>query len=157
MLCCARSLQSCLTLCDLWTVVHWAALSIGFSRQEYWSELLCPPPRDLPDPGIEPIISAIFCIAGRFFTHWAPWEAQTHSRGLKLSNEWVKEYVSFRQGQLSSAQLGVCVNSLSGFGSLPLSRASTVGNSLICHLWRWSCSQMWCIHLKEIGISVLKH
>ena len=29
-------------------------LSVGFSRQEYWSGLLCPPPGDLPDPGIEP-------------------------------------------------------------------------------------------------------
>ena len=31
-----------------------APLSLGFSRQEYWSELPCPPPADLPDPGIEP-------------------------------------------------------------------------------------------------------
>ena len=38
----------------LWTVVHQAPLSMGFSRQEYWSGLLCPPPGDLPDPGIEP-------------------------------------------------------------------------------------------------------
>ena len=39
----------------LWTVAHWAPLSMGFSRQEYWSELSCSPPGDLPDPGIEPI------------------------------------------------------------------------------------------------------
>ena len=32
---------------------HQAPLSMGFSRQEYWSGLLCPPPGDLPDPGIE--------------------------------------------------------------------------------------------------------
>ena len=37
----------------LWTVVHQAPLSMGFSRQEYWSGLLCPPPGDLPDPGTE--------------------------------------------------------------------------------------------------------
>ena len=36
-----------------WTVAHQAPLSTGFSRQEYWSELLCPPPGDLPDPGIK--------------------------------------------------------------------------------------------------------
>ena len=41
-------LQLCLTLCDP------VALSMGFSRQEYWSGLLFPPPGDLPDPGIEP-------------------------------------------------------------------------------------------------------
>ena len=31
-----------------------APLSMEFSSQEYWSELSCPPPGDLPDPGIEP-------------------------------------------------------------------------------------------------------
>ena len=37
----------------LWTVAHQAPLSRGFSRQEYWSRLPCPPPGDLSDPGIE--------------------------------------------------------------------------------------------------------
>ena len=37
----------------LWTVAHKAHLSMGFSRQEYWSGLLCLPPGDLPDPGID--------------------------------------------------------------------------------------------------------
>ena len=41
-------LQSCLTLCD-----SMAPLSVGFSRQEYWSGLTCPPPADLPNSGIE--------------------------------------------------------------------------------------------------------
>ena len=36
-----------------WTAAHQAPLSMGFSRQEYWSGLPCPPPGDLPDPGIE--------------------------------------------------------------------------------------------------------
>ena len=36
------------------TVAHQAPLSMGFSRQEYWSELPCPPPGDLPDPEIKP-------------------------------------------------------------------------------------------------------
>ena len=35
-------------------VAHEAPLSMGFSRQEYWSGMPCSPPRDLPDPGIEP-------------------------------------------------------------------------------------------------------
>ena len=38
-----------------WTVARQAPLSIGFSRQEYWSGLPCPSPGDLPDPGIEPV------------------------------------------------------------------------------------------------------
>ena len=37
-----------------WTVALQAPLSMGFSRQEYWSGLPCPPPGDLPHPGIEP-------------------------------------------------------------------------------------------------------
>ena len=35
-----------------WTVAHQALLSVGFSRQEYWSRFPCPPPGDLPNPGI---------------------------------------------------------------------------------------------------------
>ena len=38
----------------LWTVVYQAPLSMGFSKQEYWSGLPFPSPEDLPDPGIEP-------------------------------------------------------------------------------------------------------
>ena len=37
----------------LWTAARQSPLSMGFSRQEYWSGLPCPPPGDLPDPGIE--------------------------------------------------------------------------------------------------------
>ena len=36
------------------SVAHQAPLSMGFSRQEHWSGLPCPPPGDLPDPGVEP-------------------------------------------------------------------------------------------------------
>ena len=50
------------------TVAHQAPLSMGFPRQEYWSGLTFPPPRDHPDPGIEPVSLAL---AGRFFsTDW---------------------------------------------------------------------------------------
>ena len=37
-----------------WTVTYQAPLSMGFSRQEYWSGLPCPPSGDLPNPGIKP-------------------------------------------------------------------------------------------------------
>ena len=46
--------QSCPTLCHPWTVAHKALLSMGFSRQEYWSGLPFPSPGDLPTPGIKP-------------------------------------------------------------------------------------------------------
>ena len=38
----------------LWTVAHQASLSMGFSRQEYWSGLPFPSPGDLPNPGVKP-------------------------------------------------------------------------------------------------------
>ena len=48
----------------LWTIVRQAPLSMGFSRQEYWSELPFPPPGDLPDPGIEPTFFMSAYVAG---------------------------------------------------------------------------------------------
>ena len=39
----------------MWTVAYQASLSMGFSRQEYWSGLPCPPPGDHPDLGIKPM------------------------------------------------------------------------------------------------------
>ena len=53
---CAKSLQSCLTLSDpMDCIACQAPLSMGFSRQEYWSELPCPPTGDLPNSGIKPV------------------------------------------------------------------------------------------------------
>ena len=51
---CVQSRQSCLTLGDpMDSVARQAPLSMGFSRQEYWSGLPWPPPGDLPDSGIK--------------------------------------------------------------------------------------------------------
>ena len=58
-----------------WTVACQAPLSMGFSRQEYCSGLPCPPPGDLPDPGIEPTSLASPALADGFFTTSATWEA----------------------------------------------------------------------------------
>ena len=58
------------------TVARQAPLSMGFSRREYWSGLLCPPPGDLPDPEIEPVSLTSPALAGRFFTTRATWEVQ---------------------------------------------------------------------------------
>ena len=57
------------------TVIYQAPLSMGFSRQEYWSGLPCPPPGDLPNPGIKPVSLTSPALAGRFFTTSATWEA----------------------------------------------------------------------------------
>ena len=61
---CVLSSFSYAWLCTaLWTVAHQAPLSMGFSRQAYWSELPCPPPEDLPTPGIKP--ESLLCLL-----HW---------------------------------------------------------------------------------------
>ena len=54
------------------TIAHQDPLLMQFSRQEYWSGLPFPPPGDLHNPGTELASPAL---AGRFFTHWATWEA----------------------------------------------------------------------------------
>ena len=66
---CMLSHFSCVQVfATLWTVAHQASLSMGFSRQEYWSGLPFPPPGDLPNPGIEPASLMSPALAGRFFT-----------------------------------------------------------------------------------------
>ena len=78
----------------LWTVARQAPLSMGFSGQDYWSGLLCPPPGDLPDPGI-----GSPALAGRFFTTSATWEVLPFLIStLKTTNEphntsWVSTYI----------------------------------------------------------------
>ena len=57
----------------VWTVAHQAPLSMGSSRQEYCSGLPCPPPGDLPEPGIE-LRSLVSSLAGGFFTISTTWK-----------------------------------------------------------------------------------
>ena len=64
----AMLLQSCLTLCDPMDCSPQSPLSMGFSRQKYWSGLPCPAPGDLPDLGIEPSSLMSPALAGGCFT-----------------------------------------------------------------------------------------
>ena len=68
-----KSLQSCLTLCDIMdcsprgSFVHGILQNTGVKKKkkkEYRNELLCPPPGDLPDPGVE-LTSHVSCIGRR--------------------------------------------------------------------------------------------
>ena len=74
---CAKSLHLCpslqmdTNLFQIWTVASQAPLSMGFSRQEYWSGLPFPSPGGLLNPGIEPVSSAL---AGRFLQQVLPTE-----------------------------------------------------------------------------------
>ena len=80
--------QLCATL---WTVVYQAPLSMGFSRQEYWSGLPCPPPGDLPDPGIKPVSLMSPTLAGGFFITSATWQAMVHQFQFQFSRSVVSD------------------------------------------------------------------
>ena len=87
---CAKLLQSCLTLRDLMgrgSPVH----PMGFSSQHYWSGLPCPPPGDLPNPGMEPMSLMSPTLAGGLFTTGATW---LHKRKLLLSGLNIKEFIT---------------------------------------------------------------
>ena len=71
---CAKSLQLCLALYDPVDYSPPAPLSMRFSRQEHWNGLPCPPPGDLPDPGVEPISLISPALVGGFFILIATWE-----------------------------------------------------------------------------------
>ena len=82
-MCILQLLQLCPTFCNpLWTVARQAPLSMGFSRQEYWNGLPCPPPGDLPNPGIQPESpnsSASPAVAVGFLTTSTIWEAHRYT------------------------------------------------------------------------------
>ena len=72
---CVRSHFSCVRLCEtLWIRACQDPLSTAFSRQEHWSGLPCPPPGNLPDPGIEPASLTFPALAGGFFATSTTWE-----------------------------------------------------------------------------------
>ena len=85
--CVCVSVSVCVCMCMLslfshvqlfatpWSVALQTPLSVGFSRQEYWSGLPCPPPGDLPDSGIEPMSLMPPALAGGVFTTNTTWEA----------------------------------------------------------------------------------
>ena len=94
MLSCFSHVQLFVTL---WTVASEASLSMGFSRQESWSGLPCPPPEDLPDPVIEPASLMSPALADGFFTISATWEAHVCvcvCDKQRLEGEFVSQYSS---------------------------------------------------------------
>ena len=68
---CSVVSSSFVTLC---IIAFQTPLSMGFSRQDYWSGMF-PSPGDVPDPGIEPTSLTFSALAGSFFTTSATWEA----------------------------------------------------------------------------------
>ena len=64
-----------------WNVALQASLSMGFSKQKYWSGLPLPSPWDLPDPGIEPISPVL---AGGFFIADSPGKSKVEFKNIQL-------------------------------------------------------------------------
>ena len=71
----AKSLQSCLTLCDSMDYSLPGFSVHGILQKEQWSGLPCPPPGNLPNLGIEPVSFMSSALAGKFFIPKATWEA----------------------------------------------------------------------------------
>src|SRR5574341_1234605 len=64
-----------------WTVAHQDPLSLGFSRQEYWSGLPCPPPGNLPHPGTEPTSPVSSALQVDSLPTLPPWKPLKESSG----------------------------------------------------------------------------
>ena len=71
-----------------WTVAHQAPLSMGILQARIWTGSPCPPPGDLPNPGVRPAVSYVCCIAGGFFTIWATTEALCPIGWIRLFRRW---------------------------------------------------------------------
>ena len=87
-LCLCACILSCFShvqlFVTLWTVACQAPLSMGLSRQEYWSGLPCPPPGYLPDPGI--VLASLIspALAGRFFIT----STTCHHTNMSFLHQW---------------------------------------------------------------------
>ena len=112
-LCCAKSLQSCSTLCEPVDCSPQGSSVHGFSRQEYWSGLPFPPPGYLPDPGMEPASLMSSALAEGFFSTSATWEAP--------------DGVGYPQTQWSCGSGGVVIDTAKGmlFTFLPTTQHSS--------------------------------
>ena len=75
---------------------------MGFFRQQYWSGLPCPPPGDLPDPGIEPGSLMSPALAGRFFTSSATWAA---TRGPRPFHFLVQPQSALGKGRIQNKEI----------------------------------------------------
>ena len=108
-----------------WTIACQAPLSMGFSRQEYWSGLPFPSPDDLTDPGIEPSSSAL---AGGFFTEWATKEASdTCSTMMNLENM-LNERIQTQKESIVLFHL---------YKVSSITKSIETGGRLIVAGWRW--------------------
>ena len=85
----AKLLQLCLTPCNPMECSLPTPLSMGFSRQEYWSGLPCPSPGDLPNPEIESASLMSPVLADGFFIIGTTWEVGLRQAIVhRVANSW---------------------------------------------------------------------
>ena len=133
----------------LWSVACQTPLSVGFSRQEYWSRLPCPPPENLSDPGMETASLTYPALAGGFFTTSITWETLMLSGPLLKSAEHriqailpsplahFKDEVRFHWGLFQKRILQI----LEHF-QFPAYRSMSIFPPLLAGKW-----QKWCMNL----------
>ena len=117
----------------LWTVACQAPLSMGFSRQEYWSGLPFSPPGDLPDSGIKPAYPESSALAGRFFTTEPPGKPFKCQEDLYIENNLRDTPRVYRNGSPMDSALP---DRSFSYPMMHLDRASS----------QHSRKQIWCPH-----------
>ena len=97
-------------LATLWTLVCQAPLSVGFSRQEYWSGSPCPPPGDLPDLGVKPTSLISPALAGEYFATSTTREAPTSITDIYIQVHNFNQILdSLRFSQVTEIALRICL------------------------------------------------
>ena len=76
----------CVLSCPALTAIDCQALSMGFPQQGHWGGLPCPPPGDLPDPGIKPASPVTSCIADSLLL--SPWGIPEKNKSKKQNPKW---------------------------------------------------------------------
>ena len=148
------------------TVTCQAPLSMGFSRQEYWSRLSCPSPRDLPNPEMEPISHASPALAGGFFTT-APPENPTCFRLVVTSISSVQSLRLFVTPWIAACQASLSItNSRSSLKLTSIELVMPSSRLILCHplllpspvpprIRVFSMSQLFAWAGQSIGVSAL--
>ena len=94
---CMPSCFGCVQLfAALWAISCQASLSMGFSRQEYWTGLPSPTPEGLPDPGIEPASLKSPALAGKFFTTNATSEVLVSAFKFTTKRKKIIDFISIQ-------------------------------------------------------------
>ena len=113
-----------------WTVAPQAPLSMGFSRQEYWSGLPCPPPGNLPHSGILRTSLTSPALAGGFFTTRATWEAPAQVKTCEVEQDLKFSESTDRQERKQSCGSTGVITAGARCWALQLFSRSVVSNSL---------------------------